>query len=122
MKRFVLFLPVLAFVGLACAPAPPPPVAGPAIPTCFDETVNPATGDVLYSGPLDTLANLQIVSSVDGSCSGSVGATFTAVVAAGAPSALALCQSLNPSFTLASNSAPPSIAPQPGPYFWICQL
>ena len=102
MKRFTVLLAALALTGLAgCAqnPGGTPPSSWMAA-GCYDSSF-PGQADEYYSGTQDTFHNSAGYSSQDGSCTGTVLGLATIVDAPDSPTALTLCQTINPGFTTA---------------------
>ena len=94
---------------------------GRAVGVCFDQLPepNPFPGDLLYTA-YNTLNNLSARESTDGTCSGAEVGVLTAVVALDAPSALTVCQSLDPGFSEVGHPPPGVLVPDPGPFFFTC--
>lgn len=100
----------------SCAPPPPPPgPVGPPIPTCYDAP----EFDFSYTGPVNTVGNLTLSDSTDGTCSGPAVAEATTVVAVDLSAAGAICAGLIPG-TGGATLLQPFLVPNPGPNFFLC--
>lgn len=97
MRRAVLAVVVAAVAVLSTAcvtdPGPPPELAPN---TCLDGLG--LVGDLLYVGHEAAVRNVHLMTSVDGTCGGPVRSAWTAVFAANAAEALALCEARGSSF------------------------
>lgn len=116
-----LLMAMAALAATSCTVAPGP--SGPAVGVCFNSLSDPLPGhtdiDLLYTA-YNTLNNLSIRDSGDGSCSGAEVGVGTVVIAWDAPSALAVCQSLDPAFDEVGDPPPGVLDPDPGPFFFTC--